>query len=71
MHPRPEHAELQACCAEQGIASSTSVWDLTSALQMAALRPAFLKIPSATNLHAGCRTGSAATTPASCMSRPA
>ncbi|MFC7690296.1 hypothetical protein ACFQY5_12555 [Paeniroseomonas aquatica] len=53
------------------MASSTSVWDLTSALQMAALRPAFLKIPSATNLHAGCRTGSAATTPASCMSRPA
>lgn len=48
-----QHAELQACCAEQGVAYSTSVWDLTSARQMAALRPAFLKIPSATNLHAG------------------
>jgi N-acetylneuraminate synthase len=46
-----QHAELMAVCAQEGVTYSTSVWDLTSAKQMAALKPAFLKIPSATNLH--------------------
>jgi N-acetylneuraminate synthase len=46
-----QHKELIACCAENGIAYSTSVWDLTSAQQMTALNPPLLKIPSATNQH--------------------
>jgi len=46
-----QHAELMQFCADEGITYSTSVWDLTSARDMAALNPAFLKIPSASNLH--------------------
>lgn len=46
-----QHAELKAECDRLGVTYSTSVWDLTSAKQMSALKPAFLKIPSATNLH--------------------
>lgn len=46
-----QHRELIDCCNENGIAYSTSVWDLTSAKQMAALNPPLLKIPSATNQH--------------------
>jgi N-acetylneuraminate synthase len=38
-------------CAAQGIGYSTSVWDVTSAREMAALNPEFLKVPSASNLH--------------------
>jgi N-acetylneuraminate synthase len=46
-----QHRELIDCCTEHGIAYSTSVWDLTSAKEMAALNPPLLKIPSATNQH--------------------
>jgi sialic acid synthase len=46
-----QHAELMEHCAREGIAYATSVWDLTSAREIAALRPALIKIPSATNLH--------------------
>jgi N-acetylneuraminate synthase len=46
-----QHRELIDCCAKNGIAYSTSVWDLTSAKEMAALNPPLLKIPSATNQH--------------------
>ena len=46
-----QHRELIAECKAQGIAYSTSVWDLTSAREMAALNPPLLKIPSATNQH--------------------
>ncbi|WP_456389708.1 N-acetylneuraminate synthase family protein [Profundibacter sp.] len=46
-----QHKELIAYCATQGIKYSTSVWDLTSAKEMAPLNPPLLKIPSATNLH--------------------
>ncbi|MFW2830494.1 N-acetylneuraminate synthase family protein [Sphingomonas sp. ID0503] len=46
-----QHQELQAHCAAEGIGYSTSVWDLTSARQMAALAPSLLKIPSASNLN--------------------
>lgn len=48
---RDQHQDLIAECAQQGIAYSTSVWDLTSAQEMAALNPPLLKIPSATNQH--------------------
>lgn len=46
-----QHKELMDYCAEQGIGYSTSVWDVTSAREMAALQPEFLKVPSASNLH--------------------
>ncbi len=46
-----QHRDLMAECAANGIAYSTSVWDMTSAMQMAALNPPMLKIPSATNQH--------------------
>lgn len=46
-----QHRELIAACQAEGIAYSTSVWDLTSARQMAELNPPLLKIPSATNQH--------------------
>ncbi|MGR3466845.1 MAG: N-acetylneuraminate synthase family protein [Shimia sp.] len=46
-----QHKELIDTCTEYGIAYSTSVWDLTSAKEMAALNPPLLKIPSATNQH--------------------
>jgi N-acetylneuraminate synthase len=46
-----EHAELQAAAAAVGIAYSTSVWDVPSVRAMLELEPAFLKVPSATNLN--------------------
>lgn len=46
-----QHRELIAECNANGIAYSTSVWDLTSAKEMTALNPPLLKIPSATNQH--------------------
>lgn len=46
-----QHRELIAFCADHNIGYSTSVWDVTSAREMAALGPAFLKVPSASNLH--------------------
>ncbi len=44
-----QHRDLMATCTEEGITYSTSVWDLTSARQIAALGPDLIKIPSATN----------------------
>lgn len=46
-----QHRELIDECKANGIKYSTSVWDLTSAREMAALNPPLLKIPSATNQH--------------------
>lgn len=46
-----QHAELKAYCDELGIGYSTSVWDVTSAREIAALKPDFLKVPSACNNH--------------------
>lgn len=46
-----QHAELKAYAESEGVVYSTSVWDLTSAREIASLRPALIKIPSATNLH--------------------
>lgn len=48
---KEQHRELQEYCREKGIEYSTSVWDLTSAKEMAELNPRFLKIPSACNNH--------------------
>ena len=44
-----QHAELKAYCEEIGIVYSTSVWDTTSAKEIASLDPEFIKIPSACN----------------------
>ena len=46
-----QHEELQRCCAEFGIGYASSVWDLTSVREIASLKPAFIKVPSACNLH--------------------
>lgn len=45
-----QHAQLKAWCEEAGIIYSTSVWDMTSAKEIAALKPLLIKIPSACNL---------------------
>lgn len=46
-----QHAELKAFCDDLDIVYSTSVWDLTSAKEIAALEPELIKIPSACNNH--------------------
>lgn len=46
-----QHTQLKKWCEEAGIIYSTSVWDLTSAKQIASLNPLFIKIPSACNNH--------------------
>lgn len=44
-----QHSELKNYCEDIGITYSTSVWDLSSAMQIASLHPKFIKIPSACN----------------------
>lgn len=46
-----QHAQLKKWCEEMGITYSTSVWDMTSAKEIASLQPQFIKIPSACNNH--------------------
>lgn len=46
-----QHALLKSWCEEEGIVYSTSVWDLTSAKEISALKPSFIKIPSACNTN--------------------
>ncbi len=46
-----QHRELMDLCAQFNIGYSTSVWDVTSAREIASLQPDFIKVPSATNLH--------------------
>lgn len=46
-----QHEQLKRYCEEVGIEYSTSVWDLTSAKEIAGLNPKFIKIPSACNNH--------------------
>lgn len=46
-----QHKQLKEWCDECGITYSTSVWDLTSAKEIAAIHPEFIKIPSACNNH--------------------
>jgi len=46
---KEQHRELQEYCNKCGIEYITSVWDLTSAKEIAALNPKFIKIPSASN----------------------
>jgi len=44
-----QHADLKAYCEQIGIGYSTSVWDVTSAKEIIALNPDFIKVPSACN----------------------
>lgn len=46
-----QHEQLKAWCEEAGIIYATSVWDMTSAKEIASLKPQFIKIPSACNMH--------------------
>ena len=46
-----QHQQLKEWCEEHGIGYSTSVWDLTSAKEIANLNPEFINIPSACNLN--------------------
>ena len=46
-----QHAQLKEWCEQVGITYSTSVWDMTSAKEIASLKPVFIKIPSACNTH--------------------
>lgn len=46
-----QHADLKVYAESIGIGYATSVWDMTSANQIIALKPDFIKIPSACNNH--------------------
>lgn len=46
-----QHRELKAWCEENHLIYSSSVWDLTSAREVASLQPDLIKIPSACNLN--------------------
>ncbi|MEM7201142.1 MAG: N-acetylneuraminate synthase family protein [Planctomycetota bacterium] len=44
-----QHAELKAHAEQHGLSYATSVWDVTSAREIAGLRPDNIKVPSACN----------------------
>lgn len=46
-----QHADLKVYAESIGIGYATSVWDMTSANQIIALKPDFIKVPSACNNH--------------------
>lgn len=46
-----QHRDLFDYCKELGIGYSSSVWDMTSAMEIVSLEPDFIKIPSACNLN--------------------
>lgn len=46
---KAQNQELKAFCESIGIVYSTSVWDVTSAREIASLNPEFIKVPSACN----------------------
>ncbi|WP_109829797.1 N-acetylneuraminate synthase family protein [Reichenbachiella versicolor] len=46
-----QHKDLKRFCEEIGIGYATSVWDITSAKDIIALNPDFIKVPSACNNH--------------------
>ncbi len=46
-----QHIELKQYAEEKGIVYSTSVWDMTSAVEITKINPKMIKIPSATNLN--------------------
>ncbi len=46
-----QHRVLKECCDQNNVQYSSSVWDLTSAREIASLNPALIKVPSATNAN--------------------
>lgn len=46
-----QHKQLKAWCEESHVVYSTSVWDLSSAKEIASIKPELIKIPSACNLN--------------------
>lgn len=46
-----QHNQLKECCEQNQVEYSTSVWDLTSAKEIATLNPKMIKVPSASNLN--------------------
>ena len=46
-----QHRILMEFCKENRVVYSSSVWDLTSAKEIAELQPSYIKIPSASNLN--------------------
>ena len=46
-----QHRQLKEWCEEVGLDYSSSVWDMTSAKEIASLNPRFIKIPSASNTN--------------------
>ncbi|MCL2704744.1 MAG: N-acetylneuraminate synthase family protein [Spirochaetaceae bacterium] len=48
-----QHKQLKKWCEEYGVIYSSSVWDITSAKEIASLNPKLIKIPSACNLNKG------------------
>lgn len=46
-----QHKELKELCDKLGVIYSSSVWDMTSAKEIASLKPKMIKIPSACNNH--------------------
>ncbi len=48
---KEQHIALKKYCEEIGIEYSTSVWDVTSAREIAEVNPSFIKVPSACNNH--------------------
>ncbi len=48
-----QHKQLKKWCEEMNLIYSTSVWDITSALEIISLHPDLIKVPSACNLNKG------------------
>lgn len=46
-----QHRQLKEWCEQNGLIYSSSVWDMTSAREIASLNPVLIKVPSATNTH--------------------
>jgi sialic acid synthase SpsE len=46
-----QHIELKEYCESKGVIYFSSVWDLTSAIEIASIKPPMIKIPSACNTN--------------------
>lgn len=46
-----QHRQLKSWCEEASVVYSTSVWDVTSAKEIASIEPDLIKVPSACNLN--------------------
>lgn len=46
-----QHRELKEYCDKKGMVYATSVWDMSSLMEIVSLQPAYIKIPSAVNTN--------------------